>query len=42
MKTADGQRTTHSRSTARIGWMFTLAATAYNLIRMPKVLAAEA
>jgi transposase len=42
MKTVGGQRKTRYRGTARMGWMFTLAAAAYNLIRMPKLLAAEA
>jgi hypothetical protein len=28
------------RSTARVGWAFTLAAAAYNLIRLPKLLGA--
>lgn len=26
---------TRHRGTARVGWMFTLAATAYNLVRIP-------
>lgn len=42
MKMVGGQRKTRYRGTARMGWMFTLAAAAYNLIRMPKLLAAEA
>jgi transposase len=42
MKTVGGQRKTRYRGTARMGWMFTLAAAAYNLIRMPKLLAAMA
>ena len=42
MKTVGGQRKTRYRSTARMGWMFTLAVAAYNLIRMPKLLVAEA
>lgn len=33
-------RKTRHRGTARFGWMFTLAATAYNMIRLPKLLAA--
>jgi transposase len=33
-------RKTRHRGTARVGWMFTLAMTAYNLIRLPKLLAA--
>jgi hypothetical protein len=31
-----------TRGTARVGWMFTLSAAAYNLIRMPKLLGAVA
>ena len=42
MKTIGGQRKTRFRSTARVGWSFTLAAAAYNLIRLPKLLAAPA
>ena len=33
-------RTTRHRGKERVGWQFTLAATAYNLIRLPKMLAA--
>jgi transposase len=40
LKTVGGQRKTRYRGTARVGWMFTLSAVAYNLIRMPKLLAA--
>ena len=42
MKTVGGQRKTRYRGTAKVGWMFTLSAAAYNLIRMPKLLAAAA
>jgi len=42
MKTVGGQRKTRYRGTGRVGWMFTLSAAAYNLIRMPKLLAAAA
>jgi transposase len=42
IKTAGGQRKTRYRGTARVGWMFTLTAAAYNLIRMPKLLNAAA
>jgi transposase len=42
MKTIGGQRKTRFRGTARVGWSFTLAAAAYNLIRLPKLLAAAA
>jgi DDE family transposase len=38
MKTIGGQRKTRYRGTPRVGWMFTLAAAAYNLIRLPKLL----
>jgi len=37
---AAGLRKTRHRGTARVGWMFTLTAAAYNLIRLPKLLAA--
>jgi transposase len=42
MKTVGGQRKTRYRGTALVGWMFTLSATAYNLIRMPKLLGVAA
>lgn len=42
MKTAAGMRKTRHRGTARVGWMFTLTAAAYNLARMPKLLGAAA
>jgi hypothetical protein len=42
MKTAGIQRKTRFRGTARVGWMFTFAAAAYNLIRMPRLLRAAA
>ena len=42
IKTVGGQRKTRYRGTAKVGWMFTLSAAAYNLIRMPKLLAAAA
>jgi transposase len=42
MKTAGGQRKTRYRGTRRVGWMFTLSAAAYNLIRLPKLLKAAA
>ena len=41
-KTAAGFRKTHHRGLARVGWMFTLTATAYNLIRLPKLVAIAA
>jgi transposase len=36
-KTAAGFRKTRHRGLARVGWMFTLTATAYNLVRLPKL-----
>jgi transposase len=42
VKTIGGQRKTRYRGTPRVGWMFTLAAAAYNLIRLPKLLGAPA
>jgi transposase len=38
IKTIAGQAKTAFRGTARVGWAFTLAAAAYNLIRLPKLL----
>jgi transposase len=38
IKTIAGQAKTNFRGTARVGWAFTLAAAAYNLIRLPKLL----
>jgi transposase len=40
MKSAAGFRKTRHRGRALVGWMFTLTAAAYNLIRIPKLLAA--
>lgn len=37
---ATGLRKTHHCGTACVGWVFTLTTTAYNLIRLPKLLAA--
>ena len=42
IKTIGGQRKTRYRGTPRVGWMFTLAAAAYDLIRLPKRLGAAA
>jgi transposase len=42
IKTIGGQAKTHFRGTPRVDWMFTLAAAAYDLIRLPKLLAAAA
>jgi transposase len=38
IKTIAGFRQTKQRGLARVGWMFTLKAAAYNLIRLPKLL----
>jgi hypothetical protein len=40
IKTIAGQGKTSFRGTARVGWAFTLAAAAYNLIPLPKLLGA--
>jgi hypothetical protein len=40
IKTIALQAKTRFRGTARVGWAFTLAAAAYNLIRLPKLLGA--
>jgi hypothetical protein len=42
IKTVGGLRKTRHRGTARVGWMFTFAAAAYNLVRIPKLLAGSA
>jgi transposase len=39
IKTVAGQSKTRFRGLERVGWSFTLAAAAYNLIRLPKLLA---
>jgi len=39
IKTIANLRKTRHRGTARVGWMFTLAVAAYNLVRIPKLLA---
>lgn len=39
MKTVRGLRQTRHRGTARVGWQFTLTAAAYDLVRIPKLLA---
>ena len=41
-KAAAGFRKTHQRGVARVGWIFTLTATAYNLVRLPKLVGAAA
>jgi len=38
IKSAAGFRQTHHRGTAKVGWMFTLNAAAYNLIRLGNLL----
>ena len=40
VKTIAGQSKTKFRGLDRVRWHFTLAAAAYNLIRLPKLLAA--
>ena len=40
VKTIAALRKTRHRGVARVGWMFTLAMAAYNVIRIPKLLAA--
>ena len=42
IKTVAGLRKTRHRGTTRVGWMFTFAAAAYNLVRTPKLLASAA
>jgi hypothetical protein len=37
-KAAAGFRKTRHRDLSRVGWMFTLTTTAYNLVRLPKPL----
>jgi transposase len=39
LKTVGGQEKTKFRGVARVGWAFTFAAAAYNLVRLPKLLA---
>ena len=39
IKTVGGLRKTRHHGTALVGWMFTLAAAAYNVVRIPKLLA---
>jgi len=39
MKTVAGLRKTRHRGLRRVGWAFILTATAYNLVRMPKLVA---
>jgi hypothetical protein len=42
MKTVGVLRKTRHRGTERVGWMFTFVAAAYNLVRLPKLLAGVA
>ncbi len=42
IKTVGGLRKTRHRGTARVGWVFTFTAAAYNLVRIPKLLAGAA
>jgi IS5 family transposase len=42
VKTIGGLRKTRQRGTALVGWIFTSTAAAYNLVRIPKLLAAAA
>lgn len=42
MKTIGGMRRPMRRGTERVGWAFTFAAAAYNLVRLPKLLTASA
>jgi len=42
IKTVAGQRQTRFRGRARVGWAFTFAAAAYNLVRLPKLIGASA
>src|SRR5690554_2474798 len=39
IKTIAGQRKTRFRGRDRVGWAFTFAAAAYNLVRLPRLLA---
>src|SRR4051812_20967356 len=40
MKTIAGLRKTKYRGLERVGWSFTMAAAAYNLMRLPKLIGA--
>jgi hypothetical protein len=40
MKSFAGQPKTRFGGVERVGWSFTFAAAAYNLVRLPKLLAA--
>ena len=40
MKTVAGLRKTKYRGLEKVGWVFTFGAAAYNLVRLPKLMAA--
>ena len=42
IKTVAGQEKTKFRGRDRVGWAFTFAAAAYNLVRLPKLMAVPA
>ena len=42
IKTVGGQRKSRFRGRDRVGWAFTFAAAAYNLVRLPKLVEAAA
>ena len=42
IKTVAGQQKTQIRGIDRVGWAFNFAAAAYNLTRLPKLMAAPA
>ena len=42
MKSVAGQRKARFRGVERVGWSFAFTATAYNLVRLPKLLTAPA
>ena len=42
MKTVGGLRKTRHKGVARVGWAFTFAMAAYNLVRLPKLIGAPA
>ena len=42
VKTVAGQRKTRFRGRDRVGWAFAFAMAAYNLVRLPKLLAVPA
>ncbi len=42
IKTVAGQRKTRFRGRDKVGWAFAFAAAAYNLVRLPKLIGADA